>query len=334
MITPDTLTVIRARGRRLAKLIRTDATIQGYDDAKHFDLFTVQVGEMVVLYRLLQQLLYRPDCAVVRGQIADPDRVRHVRRLLHQDPKTREPPTLREVPRAWLAVDVESVERPAGIPAADLAGCAHKAIQLLPDAFLSACRIVQASGSHGIKPDIRLRLWYWLNRPTTGAELKRWFRGTPADPCVFGAGQVTYTAAPMIAAGAVDPVPVRLAMLPGAISVPVPLPDALTTLPRPVAQLLRLAGGQSADRYARAALVRAANRIIHADKRHPIIIAECRSLARLVHAGMLAESELRTVVERAARAAGKDDVDEIASCITWGLNHPSDGWVPETAHGR
>ena len=82
MTTPETLTVIRAHGRRLAKLIRADKTVEGYDDAKHFDLFTVSVPDLDALHRLLRRLLDRPDCAVVRGEIANRNRVLRVRRLL------------------------------------------------------------------------------------------------------------------------------------------------------------------------------------------------------------------------------------------------------------
>ena len=118
MATPDTLTVIRARGRRLAKLIRADGTVEGYDDAKHFDLFTVPVQDLAALHRLLRHLLPRADCAVVRGAIADPARVRRVRRLAFFDNCTGDEPTLREVPHRWLALDIEGVDRPGEIPAA------------------------------------------------------------------------------------------------------------------------------------------------------------------------------------------------------------------------
>ena len=45
-------------------------------------------------------------------------------------------------------------------------------MERLPSAFAEAEGIVQASAGHGIKPDIRLRLWFWLDRPITGAEAK------------------------------------------------------------------------------------------------------------------------------------------------------------------
>jgi hypothetical protein len=88
MSTPDSITVIRSRRRRLAKLIRADGTVEDYDDAKHFDLFTVPVPDWEALHRLLGHLLRRPDCAVVRGAVTDPTKVRGVRRLLHPDCET------------------------------------------------------------------------------------------------------------------------------------------------------------------------------------------------------------------------------------------------------
>jgi hypothetical protein len=227
MTTPDTLTLIRARGRRLAKVIRADGTVTSYDDAKHFDLFTMPVTDLDGLYRLLQRLLNRPDCAVVRGEIADPNRFERVRRLLYRDDETGDAPTLQAVPRWWLAVDVEGVGRPDGVPATDLAACAAAAAGRLPEALLGVECIVQASGSHGIKPDIRLRLWYWLSRAATGEELQRWFRDTSADLCVFRPAQVIYTAAPVIADGAIDPLPARLMALPGTPCVLVPARDEL-----------------------------------------------------------------------------------------------------------
>jgi hypothetical protein len=149
---------------------------------------------------------------------------------------------------------------------------------------------------------------------------------------VFGAAQVIYTAAPLVANGAVDPLPTRLAVLPGHATVSVPPPEVFAQ--RAVTSQWPSVGSPYAGRYTRAALVRAADRIMHAERRHPVIVSECRGLARLVHAGLLAEAELRSVVARAALAAGKDDAVEIGSCITWGLTHPSEGAIPGAANGR
>jgi hypothetical protein len=71
MAMDDSITVIRTRGRRIAKLIRQDGAVEGYDDAKHLDLFAIPVADSSALYRLLRQLLQGSDCAVVRRAIAD-----------------------------------------------------------------------------------------------------------------------------------------------------------------------------------------------------------------------------------------------------------------------
>jgi hypothetical protein len=333
---PDTLTVIRSRGPRLAKLIREDGTVQGYDDAKHFDLFAVPVPDLAGLHRLLRHLLCRPDCAVVRGAIADPDRVRHVRRLLHADKATGDQPTLRGAPRQWVAIDVEGVDRPVCIPAADLPACAAEAVARLPGAFRGACCIVQASGSHGIKPDIRLRLWYWLNRPATGGELKRWLRNAPADPSVFGAAQPIYTAAPVFVPGIRDHLPQRIVELPGKPVVAVPSLEEPKAPARPATHDrtgLRQ-GSARADLYVRGALRRAANRIAGADRRHPAILSEACGLARLVHAGLLTKSAMKSVLWQAAQKAGKVDESETDRLVEYGMDHAETTPLPVgLAHG-
>ena len=140
--TPDFLTVIRARGRRLAELIRADGAVEGYDDAKHFDLFAVPAADLGALRQLLQRLLYRPDCAVVRGVPIDPNRSVHVRRLAFTDKRTGDAPTLRAAPHKWAALDLDGLPKPETVPADDLLGCAAVAVQRLPDAFRAARCIV------------------------------------------------------------------------------------------------------------------------------------------------------------------------------------------------
>jgi hypothetical protein len=168
----ETITILRAHGRRLAKLIRADGSIEDYDSARTFDLFEVQVADLVSLQRLLERLERRQDCCVVRGAIADSARVKGVRRLLYTDPETGDEPTLHEVPRRWVALDFDHLLRPDWIAPADLLGCACVAIRTLPGEFQNAAFVVQATASHGLKPGIRLRLWCWLTRPVSGAELK------------------------------------------------------------------------------------------------------------------------------------------------------------------
>lgn len=229
---PDALTVITAPRLWLAKRISPKKTEQ-YSRARHLDFATVPINGLDDIAVALTRLARDPHSAVIRGELIDPRRSRGVRRLLYPDPETGEAPTCREVSRQWVALDLEKIERPADVDVTDLAACARVALASLPAAFRDVRAVVQATSSHGIKPDIRLRIWCWLSRPTTGEELKRWLAGTPADPAVFGGVQPIYTAAPIFAGGTVDHLPRRMAELPGVECVEVPPPEALAPPPRP-----------------------------------------------------------------------------------------------------
>lgn len=337
-VSPDALTVLHTPWLRLAKRLRQDGGSDGYDKAKTLDAYTVAVADLTDMRVLLERLLPRPACCVVRGEMLHGHRAKGIRRLLHMDKKTGELPTFREVPRRWLALDVEGVALPADIPASDLAGCAAAALARFPEAFHDTACIVQASASHGTKPDLRLRLWLWLDRPAWGFELKRWLRDTPCDKSVFGAVQPIYTAAPVLAPGVADPMPHRLLTLPGRPLVAVPPPEALAPPPAPVsAPAPAIITPARANAYVRAAVVRAAHRIsvsMHPG-RHPTIVGETTRLARFVEPGYLTRDSIAAVVRAAAQQAGKDDLDEIDAAIAWGLDNPwTAGPLPGgTRHG-
>ena len=199
-MSPDTIIILRSRGRRLAKLIRADGTTQNYDDAETFDLFAQPLRDIWTRSRpCLPDCSAEFDCMVVRGAIVDPARTSGVRRIVHPDHETGELPTLCEFPRRWLALDVDGLPIPAGIDARDLPACAAAARAALPPAFHAARAVVTASASHGIKPGLRLRYWCWCDRAVSGPELRRWLRGAPVDKSVFLPAQPIYTAAPVFA---------------------------------------------------------------------------------------------------------------------------------------
>lgn len=277
----DALTVLHAPGRRLAKLLYPDGRADGYDRTRTLDGYTVPVADLAGLLSLLQRLLARPECCAIRGELLAGNRASGIRRLLYPDKETGEPPTVRDVPRRWLALDMQGVVLPPDVRAADLSGCACIALATLP----------------------------------------------PADPTVFGAVQPIYTAAPVLAPGMCDPLPARLLFMPGRAAVTVPSPETLapsTRLTTPPPEMRPM----QAHRYARAALETAAGRIATAAKRHPTLIAEARNLARFVQAGLLTVADMRDGLARAAEAAGKDNADEVAACIDWGLSNPSSAPLP------
>jgi hypothetical protein len=303
----DSATIVQAQGRRLAKLIRGDGSVEQYDSAKTVNLLTARVPDLDALAGLLHRLALRRDCCMVRGAIVDPARTKAVRRLCRPCPKTGDAPTLAEHARRWLALDLDSVPLDPSVDRLDLLACARAVTWRLPDPLRNARCIVQATASHGIKPGARLRLWYWLARPLTNPECKAWLKRAPADLSLFSPAQPHYTAAPIFI-GMADPLPARLAMLPGhAAAVP---PDRDVLLPpkpaqeapaRPLGGLRPGARGGGAGRFA--ALL-ATVRNAPDGKRHPTLFwAACRA-GEMVASGDLDAERAAAALAQAAMDGG------------------------------
>ncbi|HEY8872200.1 MAG TPA: hypothetical protein VIM52_04150, partial [Stellaceae bacterium] len=224
---------------------------------------------------------------------------RGVRRLLHPDPDTGDMATLRDVPRRWLALDIDGLPRPDCIEAGNIPACGRVAIAELPDAFQGTRCIVQATASHGIAPGLRLRLWFWLSRPTGGAELGRWLRGVPVDHSVFGAAQPIYTAAPIFVDGAHDPLAERIAMVPGTIEA-VSVPPASTLMPH---RQTRAAKATIPDGHALAGLVRKVARADEGERNLLTFWAACRA-GEMVASGLIGADTAAAVIANAAMLSG------------------------------
>jgi hypothetical protein len=259
----------------------------------------------------------------------DPARCSFVRRLAYQCKKTGDAPTLRDGPHEWVALDLDNVARPEGIAATDLSACGIAAVRRLPPVFHGAAVIVQATASHGIKPGCRVRLWYWLSRPTTGTELKRWLRGH-VDDCTFRAAQPIYVAAPVFGPGASDHLPERITLLPGQPVVVVPDPTTLAPPAPRAATLIPTSDRRGSSQYVGGALASAATRVRMAaiGNRHPTILNEARGLARFIKAGLLTKSVVTETLIDAGRDNDKPQ-DEIEAIITWALDNPSKAPLPE-----
>jgi hypothetical protein len=334
-MSSDTLTILRSRGRRLAKLIRAGGDVQGYDSARTYDMHAVTFDDLDGLRDHLAALAHRPEHCVVRGGILDPSHAVGVRRLLHPDRETGEVPTLVDAPRRWVALDCDGIPTPEGMDRRDLEACGILARLTMPEAFHAAACIVQATAGHLIKPGLRLRLWFLLERGLTGAECQRWLRGVPGvDPSTLRAAQVTYTAAPLFI-DMTDPLPRRLAVLPGLEAVACPTEAELQPPPRPAADPSRVVTAASSDRYVRAALTRACSNIATApiDSRHPTAVAEAWGLARFVVAGLMTADEVIRAVDGALEQAGKPK-GEGAKIAAWAVAQRTDaGNLPTGGHG-
>ncbi|MCR0985312.1 hypothetical protein [Roseomonas populi] len=321
----NSLTILRSRGRRLAKLIRAGGEVQGYDLARTYDMHSVSFGDMDALRDHLAALAHRPEHCVVRGAIRDSSQTVGVRRLLHPDRETGESPTLTDAPRAWVALDCDGLPAPEGMDRRDLEACGILARLTMPETFHGSACVIQATAGHAIKPGLRLRLWFLLDRALTGVECQRWLRGVPGvDPSTLRAAQVTYTAAPLFMDMA-DPLPRRLAILPGLETVACPAEAELQPPLRPAAPASCNITAAISSRYVLAALARACTRIAAApvDSRHPTAVSEAWGLARFVSAGLLTASEVIRAVDGALEQAGKPR-GEGARIAAWAVSQRTD----------
>lgn len=113
----------------------------------------------------------------------------------------------------WIMLDIDSVDDPKGRDPATLTAVevAGGAVSYLPEEFKRAKFWYHLSSSMGIKPGIRVHLWYWLDRPVTDQEKKAWLSDYPVDKALFNAVQPHFTADPEFIGG-VDPYPDRFGL--------------------------------------------------------------------------------------------------------------------------
>jgi hypothetical protein len=202
-------------------------------------------------------------------------------------------------------IDLAGDDDPAPIdPARDWSLVCWAAVSTLPVEFHAASAYWQMTSSAGIKPGIRLRLWYWLDRPVADDEAKHWLADAPVDRALYSPVQIHYTAAPIFAGPADDPVPVRSGWWWRHQNV-VTDPELPAPEPIDVDRVVpwRHAGSGGGDRvqaYAEAALRAAATAT--AGTRHPTLMAVAVRLYSLADAGLLDHGEVTRRLLAAAEA--------------------------------
>jgi hypothetical protein len=139
-------------------------------------------------------------------------------------------------------------------PARDWSLICHAAVATLPAEFYGISCWWQMTSSAGIKPGIRLRLWFWLDRPVSDTEAKRWLESCPVDRGLYNPIQAHYVAAPLFDPPDLDPVPQRSGFFwrcKNTVNVP-ELPEPAPQ-PEPKPCQSAMTGGRAA-RYAEACL--------------------------------------------------------------------------------
>lgn len=225
---PYDITLLETAGRA-AKLINPDGSVDPHETCLWHRPHAVRIEGFDDLVELVGWLLDQPHLFVVRGALRRPTNGEVPRR--HVDRRTDDGGVI-EAPfapcaRAVLALDMDGGACPRGYDIRAPEHVAAAARRLLPAPLQLARCVATRTGSALIKPGLRVRLWVLLHRPITDQEAKRLLRGTPGvDLSLYSATQPHLTAAPVVAEGAVDPCPDRMAVLVGCECAEVPpLPE-------------------------------------------------------------------------------------------------------------
>lgn len=239
--TRDTLTIVRSRSGVLTK--RIAASPQGwritpFSAGRWYSGHEREVDGLATMAGVLQRCVVCPSAAIVRGALrpgVDRSRCRRLSdRAQHGEDVTFDPR-----PRRWLAIDVDGLEEPSGcVFAAEPEDGIEHALECLPEPFQDASCWWQATSSAGIKPGVRCRLWFWLDRPIDDAEAKGWLQGAPADRSIYTPVALHYVADPILEGGTRDPIARRHGVRRGladTVSVPAELPRVETVGASPVA---------------------------------------------------------------------------------------------------
>lgn len=195
----ETLTILTsAAGQALGKSFIGVSLAEGrFSAGGEFYVSESPVDSLASLSKALSTLEIRSDQTVVRGELLN----------FGADPVRRTQQYFQAVSRQWCMLDIDGLD--AEEATSDPIDLIKYAVEQLPSEFLEVDFWYQFSSSMGIKPGIRVHLWYWLERTCSDDEMKVWLRDYPVDLKLFNPLQMHLTAAPQFKDGAIDPFPCR-----------------------------------------------------------------------------------------------------------------------------
>ncbi len=199
-----------ASATKVWKKIDGEVASEPYGRARHFDVLSVPVASLDNLTAALSAFEKQPNSFVIRGALKHGAPTQAVVRRIHGPDAP-----FRAEPRRWICIDLDDLDLPqqwADYNAHALAVVQH-AVTYLPPEFATANCWWQFSSSMGMKPGIRLHLWYWLDRAIDENEAKTWLANYPVDLALYNPVQPHYVAKPVFEDGIADPVTVRSGLL-------------------------------------------------------------------------------------------------------------------------
>jgi hypothetical protein len=214
----DTVTVLKSAGPLLTKVF-DGSRVEPYGLAKHFSIHENPVSNIQQLSQLLKQLESKGRRCVIRGQFIGDAKAQEVCPPEKPGMYPRVNSLFEEVPHRWCMFDIDRHQSLLFDPASEPEEAVAEFIETcLPPEFHCASYHWQLSSSAGMKPGIlKCHLWFWLETPYTGPQLKAWVRhhSLPIDVAPLRRVQVHYTANPVFQNGANDPVVKRSGLTQG-----------------------------------------------------------------------------------------------------------------------
>ena len=213
----DSVSVLRcASGFTATKHWADPTTCRDYNAGSLYHVHSAPVSSLTELAALLDKLRAAPRMFVIRAEPKLGVSMPVVRR--HKQPAD----PFEDRGRRWVMLDLDTRPDPDGTFPSDPAGAAAEVRRTLPRPFQNAACYWHASNSAGIKPGVRLHLWFWCSRPVDCAEWRAWSKqwSVSVDASVFRAVQPHYTADPQ--QGFPDPKAARTGVLQGEPEVVVP----------------------------------------------------------------------------------------------------------------
>lgn len=198
----DAITVLtcpptRRAAKRIVGRVGGGVAVEDYACGMHFAVTERPVASILDLAHELDDISTDHRAFVIRGQpLADIDRER-CRRLLYKH-EDGTPPMFREVPRRWAILDFDNVPGAYRFDPRDGALTGVHCRSLLPAPWQRCSCWWSLSASAGFRPGVRIKLGFWLARPSTGRELERHLAGAPIDASTLRPVQPIFVAKPIL----------------------------------------------------------------------------------------------------------------------------------------
>ena len=227
---PDYVTFLSAQAAAAKRFSRDKETgavhVESYGRAKSFMVNVYGLTNIRLMAKGLANVESWSNSFLIRGHSLNGEQVQKTFRRIHPrkfEDGTVEEATFESAAHHWVPLDIDSLPCPDGLdPINDPGAAVEHIVSHLPTEFRGATCFWQHTASAGVKPGIRMRLYFWANRLLSDDELKTWLGATddagqrlyPVDLSIFTPVQPIYTARPTFE-DVPDPVPQRCGLWEG-----------------------------------------------------------------------------------------------------------------------